>query len=49
MDWTVKGLFHFQDQLSLNRSRNILIVGSGIGALFLAVKGWNSYQKAQRR
>ena len=50
MDWTVRGLSHFQDHLSLNRShRNIVIVGSGIGALFLVIKGWNSYQKAQRR
>ena len=53
VDWAGEYLSHgltaFQEQLSLNRSRNILIVGSGVAAVYLAFHGLSSYKKAQRR
>ena len=48
-DYLSHGLSVFHDVVPLDQNRNILIVGSGIATVYLLVKGFNSYKKAQRR
>ena len=48
-DYVSHGLSLFHNQISLDRSRNILIVGSGFAAVYFLVKGYNSYKRTQRR
>lgn len=50
-DFVSKGLTTLQDDcISLNhRSKNVLIIGSGIAGLYFTVKAFSYYKKAQRR
>ena len=45
----IECLSSFQNSLSLNRSKDLLILGTGIAGLYLVGQIYVSYKKAQRR